>query len=137
MGLDMYLYTEEYVSPNFDEKRYEQMRTATGRDNIELLSYLELRWRNANHIHDWFVHFAQGGQNNCLKHWVSRDQLKELMLTCQAVVGQRDEKVSSRLLPSTKYDDGYYEQTEYTYRGLKDLLDNDDEDLEYYYDSSW
>src|SRR5690606_34112979 len=39
-------------------------------------------WRKANAVHSWFVTNVQKGIDNCESHYVSKDQLKELLNIC-------------------------------------------------------
>lgn len=75
MGLDMYL---------FDKGHHE-------------LGY----WRKANHIHYWFVEHVQDGFDQCHPYQVTKDNLEELLETCNKVIK------SSKMIPGHVID--YFE----------------------------
>lgn len=43
-------------------------------------------WRKANQIHNWFVKNVQNGVDNCEYYIVSKEQLGDLLSTCQKVL---------------------------------------------------
>ena len=106
MGLDMYLEgsfsKRSYVRPT--DQDYADMREgkevtvkrsqalidaleATGLQNAPIehewnhLTYVFpiWTWRKANQIHKWFVDNCQEGDDNCQRHYVSRENLEELL----------------------------------------------------------
>lgn len=54
-------------------------------------------WRKANAIHKWFVDHVQGGKDDCGTYLVTREQLQELLETCNRVL--TDHTLTSDLLP--------------------------------------
>ena len=42
-------------------------------------------WRKCNAIHRWFVENVQEGEDDCGTYYVGRDQLKELLTTCEEI----------------------------------------------------
>ena len=100
MGLDMYLSANLFVSGyNFSpEKEKQQYQNILNAVNISpshgsncgapsaTLEITVAYWRKANHIHRWFVENVQGGEDNCDRYSVSRDQLKELLGLCEDVL---------------------------------------------------
>lgn len=89
MGLDMYLYEDEYVSEYMDKDRYKAVCEALGyEDNGESIQISNTigYWRKANHVHNWFVQNVQDGVDECQKSYVSREQLAELYNACKQVV---------------------------------------------------
>lgn len=87
MGLDMYLYEDEYVSEYSNKERYAAVCEALGRTDESIsISYTVGYWRKANQIHQWFVQNVQDGVDECQKSYVSKDKLKELYDACKQVV---------------------------------------------------
>jgi len=111
LGLDMYLDASRYVSGwdhNKDEK-FDPVLEAFGvRDLVDSNSpHFSIEvcvgyWRKANAIHAWFVNNVQGGEDNCEKYDVSRDQLAELKKVCETILG-KSETAKGKLHASTVY----------------------------------
>lgn len=94
MGLDMYLTKKIYVGANYEH------RGVTGKIDIKVgdeklkvnfnrVSYIEERigyWRKANSIHSWFVEKVQNSEDDCNPHYVSRENLEELLDICKKVL---------------------------------------------------
>ena len=105
MGLDMYLRASKYVSGyefrgEEEVKEYRRLVRMFGMRKFAdpetpsaTVEFTVAYWRKANQIHNWFVEFVQGGEDECNPHLVSRDQLKELRDLCQKVLE------SSELIP--------------------------------------
>jgi hypothetical protein len=151
MGLDMYLNKKIYIGANYEH------RNVTGtvdiyihnkKVNIELnkISYIIediAYWRKANQIHNWFVSNVQNNNDDCGEYRVTIDQLKELLETCGKVLDNK--KLAKTLLPTvsgfffgdTEYNPDYYSDLEYTIEQLDKVLNNHDENADYYYHSSW
>ena len=158
MGLDMYLTARRYL------------RTWGNDNDIELINKLNVQhglkpikkddfshpikvqelvfdaayWRKANQIHAWFVQQVQGGEDECREHYVSREQIQELIDTCKKVLA--DHTLAPTLLPtqsgfffgSTEYNDWYFKDLEYTVERLEKVLAiKAFEDCDFYYKSSW
>ena len=94
MGLDMYLYEKEYISPYTDEEKFNKISSAVGTPKIKYLVYEVGYWRKANHIHSWFVENVQNGVDDCGTYAVSSGDLLHLRDACQRVLD------SSRLKPA-------------------------------------
>ena len=106
MGLDMYLEgsfsTRAYIQPT--DQQYADMRegkevevkkspefedaiAAIGFENAPIdhaynhFTYVFpiITWRKDNAIHKFFVDTCQDGNDNCERHWVSRENLEELL----------------------------------------------------------
>jgi hypothetical protein len=45
-----------------------------------------MKWRKANHIHNWFVENVQDGKDNCGLYNVSWDKMRELLSVCTKVL---------------------------------------------------
>lgn len=90
-----------------------------------------LCWRKANQIHKWFVENVQDGNDDCKEYYVSVNQLKDLLKTCEIVI--RKKQLASKLLPTlsgfyfggTDYDKYYFEEVESTIENLKKILNED------------
>ena len=183
MGLDMYLEgsfsTRAYVSPT--DADYEAMREGqevTVNKSPELIDAIAaigfedapiqhqwnhfqyvfpiITWRKANAIHKFFVDEVQDGNDNCERHWVSRETLQELLDRITTILDKKTvatrELKAMELLPtdiegcffgSKEYDDWYYQDLKHT----KDILEKVfeyEENAEagkcfdsFYYQSSW
>jgi hypothetical protein len=100
MGLDMYLKKKTYVK-NWSHMEPEQLHKVTVKkggkvvkeiqpDRISSIEEQVAYWRKENHIHAWFVNNVQGGEDDCREYSVSREQLKELVDTCEKVLASLD-----------------------------------------------
>jgi hypothetical protein len=151
MGLDMYLTKKTYVGANYEHNEVAGEIKLFKKDYelpIELnrVSYVDEHvgyWRKANHIHDWFVQNAQGGEDNCKPHYVSIEQLEELLEYCKEVV--KNPEVAESILPTkkgfffgnTEYNEYYLEDCKYTIELIEGLLKEDNTHSDYEYCSSW
>lgn len=95
MGLDMYLSKRTYVKNwkhTKPEHKHEIIVKKAGKpthvkpERIAEISEDVAYWRKANQIHNWFVKNVQNGVDNCGHYHVSREQLKELVETCEKVL---------------------------------------------------
>ena len=162
MGLDHYLYKKTYVQ-NWKYMNPEQLHTITvkkggkKRKDIkpERISYIIetiCRWRKFNALHKWFVDNVQGGCDDCKEYHVSIDKLKELITVLKQVITHKpvnggivDEKMLESLLPTTsgfffgcvEFDQYYFNNVEKTIEILEDVLVENNECGDFYYDSSW
>lgn len=95
MGLDMYLTKKHYVK-NWEHSK-EKFQVTVKKDGKiikaikpERISYIIEEvgyWRKANAIHQWFVDNVQSGDDdNAGEHYVSRENLKELLGLCNKVI---------------------------------------------------
>ncbi len=99
-------------------------------------------WRKANQIHTWFVKHVQEGKDECLTHYVSRDQLKALREVCQTILDDRSK--AGELLPpssgfffgSTDLDEWYWADITATVAVVDKCLSMPDH-FEFHYRSSW
>ncbi len=83
-------------------------------------------WRKANAIHNWFVQYVQGGEDECNPHGVSLEQLVTLKKLCQKILKKRNNEnvkklVEDELPPSagfffgsTAVDEYYFHDLEHT-----------------------
>ena len=183
MGLDMYLEgsfsTRAYIQPT--DQQYADMRegkevtvkrspeledalTAIGFETAPIdheynhMTYVFpiITWRKANAIHKFFVDTCQEGNDNCQRHYVSRENLEELLEIIDEILEIKDstERITKakELLPtdiegcffgSEEYDDWYFENLEDTKKVLDKLFAYEEtaEDGHhfdnFYYQSSW
>lgn len=175
MGLDMYLDRSKIVGgikiwehdPEEVERSnpilYKKLKEYEYTKNLGDFSWQSYSgrvgyWRKANHIHKWFVDNVQSGEDDCLYHYVTKEDLRSLLEAAKQVVSCFNEdgtvkrgklKVIDNLLPtcdgfffgSTKYDEWYLSRTQDTIAIVEDALygdkaiDWDDEVL--VYSSSW
>ena len=115
-----------------------------------------ITWRKANAIHKFFVDEVQEGNDNCQRHYVTRENLEELLEIINTILEIKDstEKITKakELLPtdiegcffgSEEYDDWYFENLEDTKKVLDKLFAYEEtaEDGHhfdnFYYQSSW
>ena len=182
MGLDMYLEgsfsIRAYVPPT--DADYEAMREGQEvkvQKSSELIDALEaaglqdapiehqynhmtyvfpiITWRKANAIHKFFVDTCQDGNDNCERHWVSRENLEELLETINTILAVKTPVArrtkAEELLPtemgcffgSEDYDDWYFQDLKRTKSILEKVFEYE-ENAEagkcfdnFYYQSSW
>jgi len=92
MGLDMYLNRKTYVE-TWSHMSKEQRHSITVKLNNKKHPYIDPKkvtyiteraayWRKANAIHKWFVDNVQGGEDECVPHYVEISQLQTLNDLC-------------------------------------------------------
>lgn len=157
MGLDMYLRLEETInSVNWNKEGdpsrneiFDKLVNAIDANNLidtnEFTSiHVQLPvgyWRKANQIHNWFVKWVGGGEDNCQAMYLGRSALDALRTSCTAVLA--DHSKAEELLPtgtgfffgSTDYDEWYYEQLEHTIKIIDRCLASNKKYFEY--QASW
>ena len=183
MGLDMFLEgsfsTRAYVSPTDayykarqEGKEIQLKKSPELEDAIAAIGFQDapiqhqfnyfqyvfpiITWRKANAIHKFFVDEVQEGNDNCERHWVSRETLQELLDRITTILDiktpvAREMKAEERLptdiegcfFGSKEYDDWYYKDLEDTKKTLEKVFDYE-ENAEsgkcfdsFYYQSSW
>ena len=183
MGLDMYLEgsfsTRAYIQPT--DQQYADMRegkevtveksqalidalTAIGFEDAPIehqynhMTYVFpiITWRKANAIHKFFVDEVQDGNDNCERHYVSRETLQELLDRITTILDIKTpvarEMKAEELLPTNnigcffgtdEYDDWYYKDLEDTKNTLEKVFEYE-KNAEagksfdsFYYQSSW
>ena len=100
-------------------------------------------WRQANHIHKWFVDNVQDGNDDCGEYKVSHEKIVELKTLCEKILTNRS--LAPQLLPTFKgfffgsygYDDYYFKDVEKTIKICEDVLSCNPFHIEIYYRSSW
>lgn len=153
MGLDMYLTAEksfwDYMEGGGEKKlaalKLIGLEDVSGNTQFANIKIELIYWRKANAIHQWFVNNVCEGMDDCQDHYVEFEQLEKLLELCKKV--KECPSLAGELLPtqkgfffgSTEYDDGYFQDIEYTIERLCTILDNRDKmigfDIEYH--SSW
>lgn len=147
MGLDMYLSAKRYVSEYSDQDKpiiesiNSIMPTKPAMRPRQVI-FEAMYWRKANAIHGWFVDNVQDGQDDCKEYYVSVERLRELIQTCLQVVEERDPSLmpptSGFFFGSSEADDYYYEDlTETAERLTKILSEENINNFDFYYQSSW
>jgi len=155
MGLDMYLYANQYLSQYRDDehelagkildimpdlKKFNKKSSSIGAISIEVtIGY----WRKANHIHRWFLeNCAKDEEDKCQKIYVTRENLEELRKVCDRVL--QFKHLAEDQLPTTTgfffggtaYDEYYYSAVKDTVYIINNALELPDS-YEIYYQASW
>ena len=158
MGLDMYLTKKTYIGANYDHNNVVGTINITKNGtpiniNFNRVSYIEEQvgyWRKANAIHNFFVNNVMD-EDDCLPHYVSKEQLQQLLDLCNKVKdfdpNVDNEESLEDLLPttsgffvgSTEYDEYYLEDIKSTIPMLESVLKEleDDSNASIYYQASW
>lgn len=157
MGLDMYLSRKVFVGCSVIKLDEHRIGVLTPPVNVGKISYVTEEicyWRKANAIHGWFVHYVQGGKDDCGTYNVGMDMIKQLYLDCKAVLqvkdelmSNRDEVINSKLPITTGYffgsryvDNDYWEDIRKTIVALEPIVESDQTNnwgVDYLYESSW
>ena len=114
-----------------------------------------ITWRKANAIHKFFVDTCQEGNDNCQRHYVSKENLAELLETINTILAVKTPVArrtkAEELLPtemgcffgSEDYDDWYFQNLKRTKTILEKVFEYE-ENAEagkcfdsFYYQSSW
>ena len=150
MGLDMYLTAERYLWST-EKPISDQVANLLGlqldgdRMRVQTIIAEAMYWRKANAIHRWFVENAQGGEDNCERYYVSREQLLKLRDLCANLCTQKVEALAQDSLPttdgfffgSTEYDEWYWNDIENTVKGIDTALETFGDGWHFHYQSSW
>ena len=115
-----------------------------------------ITWRKANAIHKFFVDEVQDGNDNCERHYVSRETLQELLDRITTILDIKTpvarEMKAEELLPtdiegcffgSKEYDDWYYQDLKRTKVILEKVFEYEEQAEggkcfdSFYYQSSW
>lgn len=141
MGLDMYLSAEKYISgwdhnPEAQKKLFKRFLKAVGISEKFVdggspsgtASFNIGYWRKANAVHAWFVKHVQGGEDECRKHSVSIEQLRELKETCESILAIKDRPevqslIEEKLPPQAGFFFGSPEVNEWYFQNLKDTIE--------------
>ena len=162
MGLDSYLYKKTYVE-NWEhtpkDRRYSVSVKKGGlKCNIkpkrvcyiiEQIGY----WRKFNALHNYIVNTFASGEDNCQQISLDEDDLRNILNTLQEAKYILDSDASDELksdklsdvfptaegffFGSTAFDDYYAENVAYTISVLTDLLEEDGDYPDFYYQASW
>lgn len=161
MGLDMYLYLRKYEScsqwdKDFEKKKKEfypvelkELGESIAKNNFmsKGTEYQVAYWRKANQVHNYFVLKCANGEDDCKPVYVSREDLKELVSLCKEVI-ENPQKAEAKLptqsgffFGSTKYDEYYKQDLEYTVKQLEPIIkfleSKEGYDYEAIYEASW
>lgn len=151
MGLDQYLYANEYLSAWKNGDAYAKVAQALEADKFATADFPSItvsvkvgQWRKANQIHNWFVNNVQDGEDDCREYYVEREQLIELLELCKKVKAG-GEKVAEEELPtasgffygSIEIDEYYWQDIDDTIKQLERVLAKVPEGWSFAYDSSW
>ena len=150
MGLDMYLTAERYIWST-EEAISKEVANLLGlqldgdRMRVNTVIVEAMYWRKANAIHRWFVENVQGGEENCERYYVSREQLLKLRDLCANLCTQKVEALAEDSLPttdgfffgSTEYDEWYWNDIENTVKGIDTALETFGDGWHFHYQSSW
>jgi len=148
MGLDMYLTAERYIWSS-EKLISDEVANLLGlqldgeKMRVQAITAEAMYWRKANAIHKWFVENVQGGEDNCQRFYVEREQLTELRDMCAKLCTQRE--MAEETLPtangfffgSTEYDEWYWNDIEGTVQGIDKALETFDDKWQFHYRSSW
>ena len=111
MGLDMY-FEGTFSTRAFTERSFDKTKVALDPSFESLLESIGFEdapkeftnwnyysvnipiayWRKVNCIHNWFVENVQGGNDNCDRHYVSDEQIKELVEEIDNILSESDPK---------------------------------------------
>ena len=146
MGLDMYLYADNYVSRTTNE-RIGEYKFATNPAFENVLATLNATnlvndddfagmsvsipvgyWRKANAIHNWIVENCADGVDECQRIYVSTEKAHQLLNTCKQVIA--DPSFAIDLLPptsgfffgSTDIDEWYIQDLKHTVNVFEKVL---------------
>jgi len=149
MGLDMYLYAEKYIGSQ--DEGYQELVELVGAQEFKPLdgypsatvSVKTVQWRKANQVHQWFVDNVQGGDDDCGRHYVAREQVEQVRNLCLEVLA--DHSKAEELLPVSEgfffghyeYGEYYFAQLEETNTNLSRALNTIPSGWDFYYESSW
>ena len=158
MGLDMYLYKEEYLSAYSKDKKSQEVRKSV-LDRLSIphkddafmngvtISTTDIYWRKVNSIHAWFVEHVQDGNDDCRRYYVTEHDLKELLDAVSEQLRNREGNIlapqSGFFFGSTEKDDYYWSDLERTKEELIRVLNEisaghgSGRIISYYYQSSW
>ena len=155
MGLDMYLYGNQFIGANFDHREVKakcdiwigKRQLAIDTSKLSEMVFHLAYWRKASHIHNWFVVNCQSGKDDCGKYYVSAEQLEELSGLCQAILDKKEangqwRKLAEELMPVQGFFFGTVELDEWYFHNLQETIDQFktipvDGTYDFYYQSSW
>jgi len=159
MGLDMYLSAQTYLDnsrrdPPERKAAYQQVMATVGIESFtpaNSIPFLTIRicvadWKNAYHIHRWFVEHVQNGKDECIETEVYREQVQELADLCKQLLRSKDCRQAAKSLPlpdgfsleDADTVEGYWRHLEATAEQLETVLNNPDFDRwDFSYRSSW
>lgn len=155
MGLDMYMYRENYVK-NWEhtapERRHEIIikkggEVVTDIDTEKISHIIEevAYWRKFNALHNWIVNRCADGRDECQKIYVSSEDLADLYDVLKKV--SSNHSLAEELLPTTvgfffgsqEYDDYYFDDVNRTIEIFRPYIQEMAKgyDSDFYYQASW
>lgn len=158
MGLDMYLYAEQYLPfRNWDKEtnaKFDQLVKLTGLEELVdkergyISAYAKVQvayWRKANAIHKYFVDNCADGVDDCREIDVYKETLQELLNICNQILETKDTEKAMELLPpqsgfffgSTEIDEWYFQDLEHTQKSLTKILEKAPKYCDFIYRASW
>jgi hypothetical protein len=160
MGLDMYLYAEQYLRfRDWDEEgkenaKFDELVKLTGLEELVdkergyISAYAKVQiayWRKANAIHKYFVDKCADGKDDGQEVDVSRETLVALKDICGQLVQSKDVEQAKKLLPpqsgfffgGTEIDEWYFQDLEHTQKTLTKILEKAPEGCDFIYRASW
>jgi hypothetical protein len=150
IGLDMYLYNEEYIGDWENTpmmKVWKVVNTVLpAPDHMKGNHHYYIKnqvgyWRKANAIHAWFIHNCADDVDDCTDVYVPLEKLIELRDICMAIVEAPDRAES--MLPTQSgfffggldYNEWYMDQLKYTIEVIDYVLTLTNPTI--YYRASW
>ena len=144
----MYLTKETYIGANYAHNEIGGTLDLTREGNTipiqfnrvvsvdERLAY----WRKAYQIHKWFVNNVQEGLDDNARHYVTLEQLKELVELCKQVA--QNPSLADELLPTDddeQYNEWYFMDIHDTIAMLEPVIEEieNSKGADIYYQSSW
>jgi hypothetical protein len=168
MGLDMYLSAKKTVSEYDFANENGQLTKKYRPDYANLIKFfpegvdemadykdidLEIRigyWRKVNQVHGFFVDKCAGGEDNCQSIWVDPGLLRELRVTCEFLLDEKNspdilDKIEENLPLAEGFFFGSREIDEYYWLGLEQTIPilnkaielAEEHECEIYYRASW
>ena len=145
MGLDMYLKKKIFIGANYEHRKITGTINVLRDEKPVEIDFKKVSeiveqagyWRKANQIHSWFVNNVQDGVDECQEAHVPFEKITELKNLCKEVLETKD---TDLLAPSAGCFFGGTGIDEYYFEDLKetiDILEQLDDNGEYYYQSSW
>ena len=157
MGLAMYLYKETCVQQwphQLEEDAFKITITKGGKPFVQIkperITTIKEEvgyWRKANAVHNWFVDNVQDGNDDCKRYWVSKEDLQKLLDVVNKAL--KNPSTAHEYLPTVRgfffgsqdYDEYYFKDLRYTKEMLTELLNEllkeDTQYTDIYYESSW
>lgn len=147
------------LHPDYEERWHVELPSFSSPKEKEQMEKYDVYWRNAPHLHKWFVDYVQDGEDDENFYTVHRDQLIRLKLVLtdvlelyaenadnDGIVPQEVGEKITRLLPlpdasrfsTAAYDHSYYKHVQQTMHAITYAINNVDFDsYSFVYTSSY